>query len=175
MPVKRTTPPKQSVFATDPATGKPFISVDHADRIICKNISLKHRSMLEKFEMDDLKQDCFARLVLCEYCPTKSSPTTYIINLSDQVIWNRWRYSNSFGRNLAVPEFSVMGDDAEFVSIVSTLTDNVTPEDIALADEFVRTWSNEQALLPEYRRVRVPKFDLDGTALSLKPRKMAKG
>lgn len=143
MPKIRRTPPKQSVFSVNPSTGRPYIDIERATSLINKNINLKHSGMLKKFDIEDLRQDVFVRLSLCNFDLTKSSPTTWIINLSDQVMWNKWRHSKNRGRDLIVPEFDIIGQDGEeMISVIDTLEEDVTPEEVLKAKQLLEDFED---------------------------------
>lgn len=156
MPARRNTPPKQSVFASNPATSSPFISPEHAKRVIMKNIQLKHRGLLGYVEIEDLVQDSLTRLVLLEYDPEKSAPKTFIIMVSDSAAWARWRYMHNSGRELVVQDFNIRDEFDNELRVTETSSTDITPEEIYLAKETVNEFYKQQERLPEDKRRKSP-------------------
>lgn len=129
----RATAPDVSVFSPDPLTGSPYITVPHASNAICKHILLSHKSMAKRFDIDDLCQDVLMKLSSSKFKPEKSAAKTFILNVTNTVMWGIHIKSQAKGRGCAISDSYLLDGSVKYHS--DEIEDGATPEDYLSAKE----------------------------------------
>lgn len=133
-----------TIFSINPATNKPYIDVEMAQKVIGYHIAHYSKNLLnyKSNQMEDLIQEVLVRLCSATYDPTKSNPKTFILLVAKSRLGNIVDYENTYDKNLEGSDFVVFtGDDGSAVMATEAIGINdITPEDYLLASEFVNAF-----------------------------------
>ena len=103
---KITTKPELTVFDINPATNEPYMTVNHAERLAHTHLFTRCQRLLEKFSMDDLKQELLLKLCISKFDPSRAAAKTFAImcfRSAASRVWQRdtqardkWRENSDF-------------------------------------------------------------------------------
>lgn len=136
----RTTKPAVTVFDTNPKTGEPFMTVDHAYSLAYSHIHKTAANLTGRVEIEDLCQKLMLKLSGANYKPEKSAPTTFAINVFRTGCGNVARYFESCGRDMEIKDFLMTNKDGDKVLATEAFgdVDECTPESrLDAAEEWV--------------------------------------
>ena len=137
---RKTCIPAVNVFSVNPETNQPYMTLEHAEKLIWTHINKYAQKLCKKIDPEDLKQELLIKLLISTYKPEKSKPKTFAItcmNSRCMQLYSILVLAKKRGKG-EVPDFLVNNEESDEVWATMMLgVENVTPEDYLLAGEVV--------------------------------------
>ena len=152
--------PKTNVFSINPETGQPYISIEVATKVIKYHVAHFGLNVLNSRlnTMEDIVQGALTKLCAYKYDPKLSAPKTFIILVCKSYLGRLAYYGRTYDKNLEVSDFLVEGIDGEknLASESFGPVDNITPEEVLLAEEFLEEFYSNPTLTSKGKPRVVP-------------------
>jgi hypothetical protein len=127
---------KTTIFSLNPITGKPFMAIEDIQKLIKYHVTFNGGSLIGRFGIEDLVQDCLLALVKYEYKPDLSAPKTFVLTVAKSTLGKKSNYFKNKGRNLEVSDYLLTNQESgESIWATSLGTIDINPEDYLLAKE----------------------------------------
>jgi DNA-directed RNA polymerase specialized sigma24 family protein len=140
MPARISTPPKTTVFSTDPTTGKPFMEIAHAQKLAWKHVHLFGNNLPFHYSKEDLVQECLSRICFSNFDPTRASAKTFAILVYTSRLGQLFQHNQNSGRFLEASDFTMFEDDSNQQVYATDVIgqDHSDPECILAAIEVIQ-------------------------------------